>query len=82
MGELCKSFKIRILEKSRYSDILGKFGVPKFTLTGSLNVIFPRLKFSSLKYLWDLMGVDKITKRIVREVMAKIFFNKKSGNKT
>ena len=68
--------------KSSYSEILENVGVPKSTLTRFLNVILPSLKCSSLKHLWDLMGVDIITKRIVREVIAKIFFKNKSGNKT
>ena len=37
---------------------------------------------SSLKHLWDIMGVGKITKRIVRDVTEKIFINTKRGNKT
>ena len=58
-----------------------KFGVPKFTLTYFLNVILPPLKCSSLKHLWDLMGVGKITKRIVREVIYKIAVKKKGEKK-
>ena len=69
--------EIIILYKSRYYEILGKLGVPKFTLTYSLNVIFPPLEYSSLKHLWDLMGVRKITRRIVREVIEKLVARKK-----
>ena len=64
--EIHQAYKIIILDKSRYSDIIGKFGVRKSTLTVSLNVNFPRLKCSSLKLLWNLMGIGKITKKIVR----------------
>ena len=70
------------MEKSSYSYILGKFGVPKSTLTYSLNTIFPLLIFFSLEHLWDIMSVGKITKIIVREVIEKIVFKGKGGNKT
>ena len=64
--EIRQAYKIRILNKSNYSDILVKFGVPKATLTYFLKVVFLSLKISSLKHVWDLMGVGKITKRTVR----------------
>ena len=67
------------MDKSSYSEILVKFGVPKSTLTYFLKVIFPPLKSSSLKHLRDLMGVGRITKRIVREVIEKIVVTKKKG---
>ena len=67
--------------KSSYSEILENFGVPDSTLIFPLNVTSPSLKCSSLKHLWDLMGVGKITKRIVREVIAKIVVKNKSGNR-
>ena len=70
------------MDKSSYSEIFGKFGVPKSTLTYFLNVIFLKLKYASLKHLWDLMGVGKITKGIVREAAEKIVVKKKRGNKT
>ena len=69
------------MDKSSYSEILVKVGVPKSTLTYFLNVIFAPLKFSSMKYLWDLMGVGKITNRIVREVIEKIVVNTKGETK-
>ena len=72
----------RIMDKSSYSEILGNFGVPKSTLTYFLNVILLPLKCSSIKHLWDIMDVGKITNRIVREVIEKIFVKKKRGNKT
>ena len=80
-GISTKHMQVRILEKSSYYEIIGKFGVPKSDITVSLNVIFPTLKYSSLKHLWDIVGVGKITKRIVREVIAKIVVRKISGNK-
>ena len=79
--EFRKSYKIRILEKSSYSEVLGKFGVPKSTLTYFLNAIFPPLKCSSLKHLWDLMGVGKMTNLIVREVIDKIVVLEKGETK-
>ena len=80
--ELCEAWEIRTLIKSSYYDILDFFGVPKSTLTRSLNINFPSLKCSSLKHLWDIILVGKIKKRIVREVTAKIVVKNKSGKKT
>ena len=68
------------MDKSRYSGILGNFGVPNYTLTVSLNVIFLTLRCYSLKHLQGIMGVGKMTKRIVREVIAKMVVKNKSGN--
>ena len=72
----------RILDKSIYSEIIGKFGVLKSTLTYSLSAIFTSFKCSSLKHLWYIMGVGKITKRTVREVIEKIVDKGKMVNKT
>ena len=47
-----------------------------------MNVIFPSLKCSFLKHLLYIMGIGKITKRIVREVIDKIVVKGKRGNKT
>ena len=44
-------------------------------------MISPSLKCSYLKTPWDIMGVVKVSKRIVREVIARIFVRNKSGNK-
>ena len=41
----------------------------------------PATEISSMNHLWDLMGVEKITNRIVRKVIEKIFVTKKRGNK-
>ena len=56
--------------------------VPKSTLTYFLDVIFLPLKCSSLKHLWNLMGVGKIKNRIVREVTKQLVVKKKRRNKT
>ena len=64
--ELRQAYEGRILDKSRYYEIIGKFGVSKSTLTYFLNVISPSLKCSYLKHLWYLMGVGKTTKIIIR----------------
>ena len=64
------------MNKSSYSEIIGKFGVPKSTITYFLNVIFLPLKYYYLNHLWDIMGVGKITKRIVREVIDRIVVTK------
>ena len=74
--EFCQSYEIIILDKSSYSDILGKFGLPKSTITNSLNVISLPLNFYSLKHLCNIMGVGKITKIIVREVIETTFVKK------
>ena len=65
------------MDKSSYSEILVKFSLPKSTLTYFLKVIFPPLKSSSLKHLWNIMGVGKTTKRVVREVIEKIVVREK-----
>ena len=65
-----------MLDKSSYSENIGKFGLPKSTLTYFLDVILLTLKCSYLNHLWDLMGVGKITKRIVREFIDKIVVTK------
>ena len=80
--DIHKACERRILEKSSYSEIFVKFVVPKSTLAYFLKEIFPPLKYSSLKHLWDIMGVGKITKRIVREVVDKIVVTKKRINRT
>ena len=46
-----------------------------------MNVIFLSLKKYYLKHLLDIMGVGKIINILVREVIAKVGFKKKSGNK-
>ena len=79
--KLFQACKRRILDKSIYFEILLKLGVPKSTLTYFLKVILPSLQIFSLKHLWDLMGVGKTTKRIVREVIEKIVVTKKRGKK-
>ena len=64
--DLREACEIRALIKSSYYEIIDQFGAPKSTLTRPLNVIFLPLKCSSLKHPWYLMGVGKITTRIVR----------------
>ena len=64
--ELCEACEKIILIKSSYSKRHEEFGVPKYTIWCTLNVIFPPLKFSSLKHLWDIIVVDKTTDKIVR----------------
>ena len=58
--EICQACERRILDKSSYSVILVRFWEPKSTLTYFLKVILPPLKCSSMKHLWDLMGVEKM----------------------
>ena len=65
--DICEAFERRILIKSSYYDILENCGVPKSTICRSLNLIFPPLKLSSLKHLWDIIVVGKINEKIVRE---------------
>ena len=80
-GIFVNHVKEKNLIKSSYSEIIENIGIPSFTLTCSLHVIFPTLKFSSLKHLWDLIVVYNITKIIVREVIVKVVVSNKSGNK-
>ena len=67
--ELREARERRILTKSRYCELLEQFELPKSTLRITLNVPFPPLKCSSMKHLWDLIEVGKITKKTVREVI-------------
>ena len=53
-----------MISKSRYYDLLENFGVPKPTPWCNLNVIFPPIKCSSVKHLWDLTAVGKFTIKI------------------
>ena len=76
-----QSYKQIILDKSSYSEIIVKFGIPESTLTYFLKVIFQPLKRSSLKHLWDIIGVEKITNRRVRKVIDKVVVTKKRGNR-
>ena len=71
--DLLEACEIRIFDKSSYFEILENVGVPKFTIFHSLNVIFPSLKYSSLEHLWGLIVVGKTTKKIVSEVIVKMF---------
>ena len=64
--ELCQTCERRILDKSRYSEIIVKLGVPNSTLTYFLKFIFPPLKCFYMKNLWDIMSVGNISERIVR----------------
>ena len=57
--EFCQACERRILDKSSYSEILGGFGGPKSMLTYFLDAILTPLKYSSLKHLWYLVGVEK-----------------------
>ena len=40
------------------------------------------MKFSSLKHLWGIIGVGKITKKIVREVIILTVVKNKAGTRT
>ena len=55
--------------KSSYSGILDEFGVQKTTLWITLNALLPPLKCYSMKHLWDLIAVIKVTRQRVREVI-------------
>ena len=79
--ELREACERRILMNSNYSEILEEFGLPNSTLWSTLNVIFPSLKCSSLKHLWDLIGVDKIAKTTVGEVIIHTVSKNRPGPK-
>ena len=79
--EILESCEKRIFIKSSYYEILEEFGLPKFTLWRTLNLIFLSLKCSSLNHLWDIIGVGNIIKKIFIEVIAKKVVKKKSEKK-
>ena len=63
-----------MLDKSIYSDILGNLGVPKAHSNLLPEYNLPGyLKCSSMKHLWDIIGLGVISKR------EKIFVKEKKG---
>ena len=50
-----KSMQKIIIVKSTYAEIIEDFGVPKDTLSQTLNILYQTLKFSSLKHLWGII---------------------------
>ena len=61
--ELRQSVEEIILLKSSCATIQDNFGVPNTYLQRYLNVIFPSLKFSSLKHLWYLTSLGEISNK-------------------
>ena len=55
--------------KSSYTELLGGFSVPKTTIWKKIDLLFPPLKFTSLKPLWDLIAVGNVKRQIFREVI-------------
>ena len=56
--------------KSRYSEILEEFGVPKTIIWWTFNVLLLILKYTSTKHHWGVATVGKVTRKIVREVIS------------
>ena len=52
-----------IMVKSIYYDILDEIGTPKTTTWWNLNVIFPSLKCTYLKHLWELIESGNVIKK-------------------
>ena len=65
-----------------YTELLGEFGVPKTTLCRTLFVLFPPLKCSSLKHLWDLIKVGKVMSQTVKEVFGVTIIKNRLGRPT
>ena len=79
--ELRKSVEEILLLKSRCAAIQDSFGVPNNFLKRYLNVIFPPLKCSSLKHLWYLTSLDKISNKTVRKTITEKIVKQELGNK-
>ena len=47
-----------------------------------MNLMFLPMKFHSLKHMWDLIGVGKITKKRVREFITLSTVKNRPGPKT
>ena len=67
--ELHAACERRIMVKSTYAGLLEEFCIPKRTLCRTLNVLFPPLKITSLKHLWDPIAIGDAKKEIFREVI-------------
>ena len=63
--DICQSIEVIILLDSICPAIHDNFYVPNTTLQNYLNLIFPLLKCSSLKYLWYLMCLGGINNKSV-----------------
>ena len=71
-----------ILLKSSCATIQDNFGVTNTSLQRYLNVIFPPLKCSSLKHLWYLMSLGKISNKTVRKTITENIVKKELGHKS
>ena len=80
--ELCQSVEEIILLKSSCAAIQDNFGVPKTSLQRYLNILFPSLKFSSLKHLWYLMRLGEIRSKTVRKTITEKIVRFKVGHET
>ena len=49
--------------------LVDHFGVRKISVQRYLNVIFPPLKYCSLKHLWYLMSLGEISNKNVRKTI-------------
>ena len=77
-----KPVKKMILINSSYYEILEEFWLPNSTLFCIMNIMFPPIKCKSMKHMWDLIGVGKITMKIVREVITLATVKNIPGPKT
>ena len=79
---LHEACEIRIINKACYYKLLEEIRVTKCTICHTINVIFTPLECSSLKHLWDLIGLCKINKKIFIEVIMITVVNKNYGRGT
>ena len=66
--DLRADYKRKIMFNSTYAYLLDEFGVPKNTLRKTLNILFPPLKCTNMKYLWGLIAIRDVNKGRVREM--------------
>ena len=71
-----------IMTNSTYAEHVEEFGVPRCTLSQTLNEFFPILKCVSLKHLWDPIHNVDVKKEIVREAMIITTTGNKIGRET
>ena len=53
--------------KSIFYDFIEEFGLQKSTILTTLIIIPPPLKCSSLKKMWELIGVEKKLRKLLEK---------------
>ena len=80
--DLRQSVEEKILLKSSCAAIHDNFDVPKTSIQRYRNLIFSPLKCSSLKHLWYLMSLGKISNKTVRKTITENIVKIKLGHKS